>query len=1072
MGSRRRFEAPIRAVAVTAVTVFALLAAPTPALADSTFSITSFTASPDSAPAGSHPDSTVHMVFGGTDSEDVKTIIQHFPGGIIPNPYALPQCTKAEFATTPPSCPSNSQLGTTTLVAKSETLGSDVPVDGQVYNLQVDPPFAGGLGFVVAGSPLAAPFTVRSATFGAIPGLLTDPPGLTTSLPNVEPDINDQPIMPTRRDYGLTGISVNVPRSLNLGLGLDNIKIKSIDYTLDGTPTTTVMCGSDPCPYLTTTTACMQGYPELEATEYDDPATTDVDESLVKVHRVGNILSSTAGSCAEDRLPYNPDPLDVALGSHRTDTPSSYDLSINIPANENWGSGNDRHQPYLRKGSITFPEGTALSPPAAQGLVGCTDAEIGIGTQADPNCPSGSDIGDVTVVSKNVDHVIHGNFYQGEPMPGHTYRVFIAFEVVDGLWIKLDGESFPDPDTGQVTTVFDELPMLPFEKFTVALKGGDRAVLVNPHDCGSNSVTSTLTPWSGATTFPSSRDKHPSSPSFNISYDGSGAACPDPFPFNPTISGTTDPLQGGGRSKLSLTLDSPDRDQLVKTLTNSLPPGLAGGIVGIPLCSISDAAAGTCSEDSKIGSIDTSVGSGNDPLPLPGKIYIADPIQPGDPASLSIVVPNKAGPFDFGNTVLRARIVLRSDYGLDVVLADDLPRIVEGIPIRLRTAGVNIDRDNFIRNPTSCAAQQLAATFTSREDTTVTSTTPYQATGCDTLPFAPKLRLAIRGETKKDGHPTLDAILTQADGEANILKSVVVLPDVIRPEVLALQRPGGLCQEAQALTRTCPSTSMVGVAKATTPLLPEPLSGPVYIVQHSGNPLPKLVVFLDGRVSIKLEAQNGFQGLKIVNTFDNLPDLPVSSFELTISGGKNGILKNFVDLCKKDNKGDATFTAHSGKTFTDHPLIETPLNTRGCVSTSEPRASLTLKGVASGAPVLSLRVRRGPSGAKLRSMSLTLPRSLEVNAKKARRGALVRGSRKLSRSQWRLTRRGVLTLRRLPRAGFASIRALLKKGVLKPDTALRVAARRHKLKNLSFKLRVVDVQNRRFNITLRVKPRS
>jgi hypothetical protein len=1069
MRSRRRFEAPIKAVAITAATLFVILVAPTQALA--TFSITNFTATPDTAPAGSHPDSTVHMDFGGNDNEDVKTIIQHFPGGIIPNPQALPQCTKAQFATTPPSCPSNSRLGSTILVAKSETLGSDVTVNGDVYNLQVDPPFAGGLGFVVAGSPLAAPFTVRSATFGAIPGLLTNPPGLTTSLPDVEPDINDQPILPTRRDYGLTGISVNVPRNLNLGLGLDNIKIKSIEYTLDGTPSTTVMCGTDPCPYLTTTTACLQGYPELEATEYDDPATTGVDESLVKVNKVGNILSSTAGSCAESQLPYNPDPLDVSLGSHRTDTPTSYDLSINIPANENWGSGNDRHQPYLRKGSITFPEGTALSPPAAQGLVGCTDAEIGIGTQADPNCPSGSDIGDVTVVSKNVDHVIHGNFYLGEPMPGHTYRVFIAFEVVDGLWVKLDGESFPDPDTGQVTTVFDELPMLPFETFTVALKGGDRAVLVNPHDCGSNSVTSTLTPWSGATTFPSSRDKHPSSPNINISYDGSGGACPDPFPFDPAVAGTTDPLSGGAHSKLSLTLTSPDRDQLVKTLTNSLPPGLAGGIVGIPLCSVSDAAAGTCSDDSKIGTIDTSVGSGDDPLELPGTIYIADPLQPGDPASLSIVVPNKAGPFDFGNTVLRARIVLRSDYGLDVILADNLPSIVQGIPIRLRTAGVNIDRDNFIRNPTSCAAQQLAATFTSREDTQVTTRTPYQATGCDTLPFAPKLRFVIRGETKKDGHPTLDAILTQADGEANILKSVVVLPDVIRPEVLALQRPGGLCQEAQALTRTCPSTSQVGVATATTPLLPEPLSGPVYIVQHSGNPLPKLVIFLDGRVSIKLEAQNGFQGLRIVNTFDGLPDLPVSSFELTISGGKNGILKNFSDLCAKDNTGDATFTAHSGKTYTDHPLIETPLNTKGCVSTAAPRATLTLKGVAKGRPTLSLRVRRGPSGANLRSLSLRLPRSLKVNTKKARKGTLVRGSRKLSRRQWRLTRRGVLTLRRLPRTGYASLRAILKKGTLRPSAKLRQQVRKHKAKNVRFRLRAVDVQGHRFNITLSVRPR-
>ena len=60
--------------------------------------------------------------------------------------------------------------------------------------------------------------------------------------------------------------------------------------------------------------------------------------------------------------------------------------------------------------------------------------------------------------------------------------------------MKLDGESFPDDDTGQITTVFDDLPMLPFEKFTISLKGGDHAVLVNPPDCGQHTLTSTLTP--------------------------------------------------------------------------------------------------------------------------------------------------------------------------------------------------------------------------------------------------------------------------------------------------------------------------------------------------------------------------------------------------------------------------------------------------------------------------------------------------------------------------------------------------------------------------------------------------
>jgi hypothetical protein len=1076
----REFRARLRP-AVLAAAALAFVAAPAPAQA--ALQITEFWGSanpsalgdPQTSDAASHPDSTVHMRFGGTD--DVKDIIQHFPSGIIPNPYALPQCSQTDFAAH--NCPADTLLGSTTLVASSDTVLPDQEVTlptGQVYNIQVDPPFAGGLGFVVAGNTLAAPFTVRSFTHGAVFGLST---GLTTSLADIDdPPVTAQPTEPTRRDYGLTGVSVNVPNTLDLGLGngVEGIKVREIDYTLDGTPTGQF----DPNkPYLTTTTACLKGYPKLEATSHQAPT--------VKVSDLRNYDAADGrddddgdGDTTVDDdflagincgpIPYDPgltvfeNPLD-ALENKRSDTPSRYDLAITVPSDET-----PLHRSYTRRSSIWLPEGTTLSPPAAQALGSCSDSELELGNQTPPHCSEG-DIGDVTVQSKNVEGgTLNGDFYLRDPTPGHNFRVLMAFKIVDGLWIKLDGETFADPDTGRLRTVFDDLPMLPFEKFTVKLRGGDRAVLVNPHQCGTYTVTSQLTPYKSAPDFPSADNQQPSD-SFAISYDGSGAACPDPFPFNPGIAGTTDPLQGGARSKLFLTLTSPDRDQLVKTLTNSLPPGLAGGIVGIPLCSVSDAAAGTCSADARIGSIDTTIGSGGDPLPLPGSIYIADPLQAGDPASLSIVVPNRAGPFDFGNTVLRARIILRSDYGLDVVVLDDLPRIVEGVPIRLRTADVNIDRENFIRTPTSCAQQQLAATFTSREGTQVTTTTPYQATNCDALPFAPKLRFQVRGEVDRNGHPTLDAILTQPDGEANIAKSVVVLPDVIRPELAALQRPGGLCQEAQAATRSCPSTSQVGVASATTPLLPEPLSGPVYIVQHAGSPLPKLVVFLDGRVSIKLEAQNGLQGLKIVNTFNGIPDLPVSGFKLTINGGTNGVLKNSKDLCEKDNRGDATFTAHSGKTFTDHPLVETPLNTPGCVSTSAPRASLTLKGVRAGKPVLSLRVRRGPSGEKLRSLALKLPRSLKVNLKKARNGTLVRGSRKLGRSQWRLSRKGVLTLRRLPRAGFASIAATLKKGVLKPSAKLRRAVRKRKAKNVRFQLRVVDVRNRRFNIAVSVRPR-
>src|SRR4051812_32340328 len=190
-------------VATSLVALFSMLLMPGDARA--AFTISDFTAAPASAPAGSHPDSTVSMSFGGSDSEDVRDIIQHFPAGIIPNPEALAKCTMQQL--NDDLCPADSKLGTTTLTATPEIpLGSPMTSSGDVYNIEVDPPFVGGLGFVVRPAPgvhssLAAPFTVRTAPFS-----------ITSSLPDQESDIFNQPIVPTARDYGLTGVSIDVPR--------------------------------------------------------------------------------------------------------------------------------------------------------------------------------------------------------------------------------------------------------------------------------------------------------------------------------------------------------------------------------------------------------------------------------------------------------------------------------------------------------------------------------------------------------------------------------------------------------------------------------------------------------------------------------------------------------------------------------------------------------------------------------------------------------------------------------------------------------------------------------------------
>ena len=48
------------------------------------------------------------------------------------------------------------------------------------------------------------------------------------------------------------------------------------------------------------------------------------------------------------------------------------------------------------------------------------------------------------------------------------------------MLVKLPGDVKLDPATGQITTIFDNLPQVPFTSFALSFQGGSHAVLANP----------------------------------------------------------------------------------------------------------------------------------------------------------------------------------------------------------------------------------------------------------------------------------------------------------------------------------------------------------------------------------------------------------------------------------------------------------------------------------------------------------------------------------------------------------------------------------------------------------------
>jgi hypothetical protein len=82
----------------------------------------------------------------------------------------------------------------------------------------------------------------------------------------------------------------------------------------------------------------------------------------------------------------------------------------------------------------------------------------------------------------------------------------------------------------------------------------------------------------------------------------------------------------------------------------------------------------------------------------------------------------------------------------------------------------------------------------------------------------------------------------------------------------------------------CPSTSIVGHAKAITPLIPVPLEGPAYFVSNGNEAFLNLIMVLQGYgVTIDLVGDTFISKSGVTSsTFKTVPDQPVGSFELTL----------------------------------------------------------------------------------------------------------------------------------------------------------------------------------------------
>jgi hypothetical protein len=242
-----------------------------------------------------------------------------------------------------------------------------------------------------------------------------------------------------------------------------------------------------------------------------------------------------------------------------------------------------------------------------------------------------------------------------------------------------------------------------------------------------------------------------------------------------------------------------------------------------------------------------------------------------------------------------------------------------------------MSRPQFTLNPTSCEKKSILGSATSLLNQAASLTSPFQVGECKELGFAPKLAIDLKGGTKRSKNPALKATLTYPKGAyANIAAAAVTLP---HSEFLDQAHIKTICTRVQFAEgkvpgEKCPAGSIYGQAEAITPLLDQPLKGPVYL-RSSSHPLPDLVAALNGQIQVVLDGTIDSVNGGIRNRFEVVPDAPVSKFTLEMQGGKKGLLVNSTNLCKSTNKAIARFTAQNGKSFDSEPVVTNSCKGKG-----------------------------------------------------------------------------------------------------------------------------------------------
>ena len=871
--------------------------------------------------AGSHPFQLTTGVALNEELEGKPVAMAkdlHFklPPGLIGNPTPFAQCTLANFLYRPiPLCSPQTVVGVARATIRLLYGGafSVFPFAEPLYNIEPAVGEPARFGFVVHGVPVLLDTAVR-----------------------------------TGGDYGVTVNVINITQQAEFlgsevtfwGVPGDPRHDNQRGVCLEQREGCHPLGAVHPPPLLALPTSCT------------GPLQTSMEADSWKQPGVFGSLAATEPLPALDgcnRLQFDPS-ISVAPDGQAGSTPTGLAVRVNVPQDVSLNP-NGLSEADVKDTTVALPAGVAINPAAADGLQACSEEQIALKSAEQPSCPEASKVGLVKIKTPLLPNDLEGAAYLAaqttNPFGSLVALYVFAEDPVSGSRVKLAGEVVPDPVTGQLVSTFKNTPQLPFETFELHFFGGNRAPLSTPALCGAYTTTASIEPWTQTGTVDSNS-------TFDIVSGPNGSPCASPLPFNPSLTAGTTSIQAGGFSPFTMTMSRPDGSQNLQAVQLKMPPGLSGTLSHVKLCGEAQANAGTCGPESLIGHTTVSVGVGGDPYTVVGgEVFITEGYK-GAPYGLSIVNPAKAGPYDLGKVIVRAKIEVDPLTAILTVTTDTtgpykIPTIIDGIPLQIQHVNVAIDRPGFTFNPTNCSPLQITGSLTSDQGATQALSVPFQITNCAVLAFKPKLTAKTSGKTSRANGASLSVKLTYPAGpyDANIARVKVDLPKQLPSRLTTLQKACA-ASTFEANPAACPSASIVGHAVASTPVLPVPLSGPAYFVSHGGEAFPSLIIVLQGYgVTVHLIGSTFINEKTGVtsSTFKTIPDVPVGTFEMTLPQGSYSALAANGNLCTAKKLAMPTsFVAQNGAVLhTSTPIVPT-----GCAKKKAKKASRHHKGNTHG----------------------------------------------------------------------------------------------------------------------------